>query len=57
LAQPWQEIEKLRKMDEQQRQVLAARKHVEENILQTRCPSCKAAFFDFDGCFSLKCSS
>jgi hypothetical protein len=44
-------------MDEQQRKVLAARKHVEAEILQTKCPSCQAAFHDFDGCFALACAS
>jgi hypothetical protein len=44
-------------MDEQQRKVLAARKHIEEEILQTKCPACHMAFYDFDGCFALKCSS
>jgi hypothetical protein len=44
-------------MDEQQRIVLAARKHVETEILQTKCPACRAAFYDFDGCFAIKCFS
>jgi serine/threonine protein kinase len=52
-----QELERLQKMDKQHREVLAARKHLEQNILQTKCPSCEAAFYDFDGCFALKCGS
>ena len=52
-----QELERLQKMDEKQRKVLAARKHVESEILQTKCPSCKAAFHDFVGCFAIKCAS
>jgi hypothetical protein len=52
-----QELERLQKMDEEQRKVLAARKHVENEILQTKCPACKAAFYDFNGCFAVKCGS
>ncbi len=29
--------------------------HVTEEILTLRCPRCRAAFLDFDGCFSLTC--
>ena len=38
--------------------VLIARKHIEEEILQMKCPrqSCRQAFYDFDGCFALSCS-
>ena len=52
-----QELERLQKLDEQQRKVLEARKHVENEILQTRCPACQTAFYDFTGCFALKCES
>ena len=36
---------------------MRARRHIEEDILQTRCPrpGCRQAFFDFDGCFAVKC--
>ena len=27
-----------------------------DEILTLRCPRCKAAFLDFDGCFALKCN-
>jgi hypothetical protein len=50
-----QELDRLLKMEEQQRLVLAARKHVEEQILQARCPSCRGVFFDFDACFAIEC--
>jgi hypothetical protein len=52
-----QELERLRQMDELQRKILAARKYVEEEILQMKCPACGAAFYDFNDCFSLKCRS
>jgi hypothetical protein len=50
------ELEKLRSMDEKARNVLAARKHVEDNLLTSKCPRCKTAFLDFEGCCALKCS-
>ena len=36
-----------------------ARKHIEEEILQMKCPraGCRRAFFDFEGCFALSCSA
>jgi len=50
------ELKRIVALDEQKRKVLMARKHVEEEILQMKCPraSCRKAFFDFDGCFALK---
>lgn len=36
-------------MDELSRSVLLARRHIEEEILNTRCPRCRAVFADFDG--------
>ena len=32
-------------------------KHVNDQILTTKCPKCSTAFHDFDGCFSLKCAA
>jgi Zinc finger C-x8-C-x5-C-x3-H type (and similar)/Zinc finger, C3HC4 type (RING finger) len=32
------------------------RMQVIDEILTLRCPRCRAAFIDFDGCFALKCS-
>lgn len=31
------------------------RMHIIEDILTLRCPRCKTAFMDFDGCFALTC--
>jgi len=54
-----EEQRRLAAMDEHGRQVLIARKHIEEEILQMKCPraGCRGAFFDFDGCFAISCSS
>jgi hypothetical protein len=51
-----QELVRLRMRDEVQRKVMGARKYIEEELLQTKCPSCRAVFFDFEGCFALKCA-
>jgi len=37
-------------------EVLVARKHIEEEIMTTRCPRCRKAFYDYDGCAALVCS-
>ena len=49
------ELARLQALDEAQRAVHMARKHIEEEILTSRCPRCKAAFLDFAGCCALKC--
>lgn len=51
------ELEEVRKMDEISREVLHFRKKIEEDILIMRCPRCRQAFNDFDGCFALTCSN
>jgi IBR domain, a half RING-finger domain/Zinc finger C-x8-C-x5-C-x3-H type (and similar)/RNA recognition motif. (a.k.a. RRM, RBD, or RNP domain) len=33
------------------------RNHIIEEVLTLRCPRCKQAFLDFDGCFALSCNS
>jgi hypothetical protein len=54
-----EELKRLLALDERGRKVLMARKHIEEEILQMRCPrcDCRRAFYDFDGCFALSCSA
>ena len=54
-----QELRRLLALDARERRVLAARKHVEEEILQLKCPrpGCRRAFYDFEGCFALSCSA
>ena len=54
-----EEQRRLAAMDEHGRKVLIARKHIEEEILQMKCPraGCRRAFFDFEGCFALSCSA
>eukprot|EP00961_Rhodomonas_salina_P052015 698340-Rhodomonas_salina.1 len=51
-----EELQRLLALDERQRKVEQARKHVEEEVLQLKCPRCKQAFLDFDGCCALQCS-
>ncbi|CAE8605153.1 unnamed protein product [Polarella glacialis] len=50
------EIWRLTELDEEQRAVLTACRHIREEILTLRCPRCAQAFLDFEGCFALKCS-
>lgn len=38
-------------------EVLAARRHIEDAIMVLRCPKCKLAFLDYDGCAALTCHS
>jgi hypothetical protein len=54
-----EELRRLVALDEQSRKVLVACKHIEEEILQMRCPrpGCRRAFYDFDGCFALSCGA
>jgi len=51
-----EELERLRTLDEGQRKVLVARRYVEEEVLTSKCPRCRTAFLDFEGCCALKCS-
>ena len=54
-----EELKRILALDERGRKVLMARKHIEEEILQMRCPrrDCRRAFYDFDGCFALSCGA
>jgi hypothetical protein len=54
-----EQVARLKALDERERRVLLARKHIEEDILQPKCPrqSCRRGFFDFEGCFAISCSS
>ena len=38
-----------------EKKVLLLRKQIIEEILTLKCPRCKLAFLDFDGCFALSC--
>jgi len=40
------ELGRLAGLDERARKVRMARKHMEEEILQMKCPRCKTAFYD-----------
>jgi hypothetical protein len=48
------ELERLLKMDEQQRRVEAAYQDI-NNLLTDACPRCQAAFVDFNNCSALTC--
>ena len=50
------ELQRLAALDERARKVLVARAHIVNEILTLRCPRCRQAFVDFEGCFALKCS-
>jgi len=50
------ELDRMAMLQQEQRAVLEARLHIEEQILTCKCPRCGQAFVDFDGCFALTCS-
>jgi serine/threonine protein kinase len=54
-----EELRRLAVLDQRERRVVVARRHIEEEILQMRCPraGCWRAFLDFDGCFAVSCSA
>jgi hypothetical protein len=52
-----EESQRRLRMGEEERKINDARKTITEDILTLKCPSCKAAFVDFDGCFALSCKS
>jgi len=52
-----EELQRRQRMGEEERKINDARKTITEDILTLKCPSCKAAFVDFDGCFALSCKS
>jgi hypothetical protein len=49
------ELSKLQSMHELQVKVLAAQKHIEEEFLQMKCPSCNAAIHNFNGYAAVQC--
>lgn len=52
-----EEQERLAKLSEDERRLIGNKTHIIDTILTLRCPRCKAAFDDFDGCFSLRCGN
>ena len=50
-------MQRRQRMGEEERKINDARKTITEDILTLKCPSCKAAFVDFTGCFALSCES
>lgn len=51
------EYEKVIEIKRQQSKILSYRNHICENILTLHCAKCKAAVFDFDGCFAVECGT
>ncbi len=53
-----EELKRLVAMDEEQRRVWQACRHIADELLTAKCPrpQCKQAFIDFAGCFDLACS-
>ena len=52
-----EELKELVRMSEFEKKVRAARKEIEDNLLNTKCPGCKTAFIDWDNCAALSCRS
>jgi hypothetical protein len=50
------ELGRLRALDERERRLHLACRHVREEVLTLKCPRCHQAFLDFNGCFALSCS-
>jgi len=44
-----------RQMDERERRVHALCRSIQEDVLTLKAKCCGRAFFDFDGCFAVKC--
>ena len=51
------ELKELERMSDFEKKVRAARKEIEDKLLNTRCPHCGAAFIDWNACAALKCFS
>ena len=49
------ELQRLARMSEFERKVVAARTHA-EHLLNLKCPRCQRVFLDFNGCFALTCN-
>jgi serine/threonine protein kinase len=51
-----QELERLQKLNAEQREAELIIKQIVDGILSLNCPRCGQVFVDFDGCFALTCS-
>jgi hypothetical protein len=53
-----EEVKRLVMMDEDQRRVWQACRHIADELLTQKCPrpNCRQAFIDFTGCLALSCS-
>lgn len=54
-----EELERIQKMSEEDREVHIHREQIISEILTPKCPrpQCRQAFLDFDGCFALTCGN
>ena len=54
-----EELQRLKQLEARESLVLKSRKHIQEEILQLKCPrrNCRRAFYDFEGCFAISCSA
>jgi hypothetical protein len=51
-----EELDRLQKMDAEQRETELLRRQIADGILNLSCPRCGQVFMDFNGCFALTCS-
>jgi hypothetical protein len=49
--------DKFAKMSEEERQVEVVRLHIENELLNAKCPRCQTVFNEFTNCFALKCNN
>ena len=57
LQQMREEIEKAAQGNVREQAVMRHRLEIAESILTLKCPQCRAAIFDFEGCFAITCHS
>jgi hypothetical protein len=51
------EAERRSALSTEEQAVFEARQRIADDILTLKCPRCRAAFVDFDGCFALTCGA
>jgi hypothetical protein len=52
-----EEERRLARLSEEQKRFHGYRKKITDDLLTLKCPRCKKAFIDFDGCYALTCSN
>jgi hypothetical protein len=51
------ELERRERLSALDREVEDRSRHIAEEILTLKCPRCRTAFLDFDGCFAVTCAT